>query len=85
MKSINLFKFKDTVEFQDFLNSYDYKQEDVKGFSFSERKQCNNNVLTEYCIHFNDDEKQYFRAVCFESLNEYNQARFGFSCNKLIS
>ena len=84
MKNIKWFKYKNTCEFQDFLNSYDYKLEDVKGFSFDERKQCRGNVLTWYCIHFNDGEKEYFKAVIFESLNEYNQARFGYSCSKLV-
>ena len=85
MKNIKLFKFKDTAKFEEFLSSYSYKLEDVVGFSLVERKQYNNNILTEYCIHFKDDEHEYFRVVCFKSFNEYHQARLGFSCNKLIS
>ena len=85
MKSINLFKFKDTSEFWVFLNSYGYKFEDVKGFSLAERKQLQGNIWTEYCIYFNDDEKQYFRAVCFKDFHEYKQTLLGFSCYKLIN
>ena len=84
MKNIKLFKYKDTAKFEEFLNSYGYKFEDIKGFSLSERKQYNNNILTEYCIHFNDDECEYFRVVCFQSFNEYHQARLGFRGNKLF-
>lgn len=84
MKSINLFKFRETKKFEEFLSSYDYKLEDVKGFSLSERKQYSNNVLTEYCIYFKDGEHEYFRVVCFQSFNEYHQARLGFRGNKLF-
>ena len=75
MKSIKSFKYKDTAKFQDFLSSYDYKFEDVVGFSLSERKQYSNNTLTEYCIHFKNDEYEYFRVVCFKDFNEYHQAK----------
>ena len=84
MKNINLFRYKDTSEFWAFLSSYDYKLDDVIGFSLVERKQHDNNTLTEYCIHFKDGEHEYFRAVCFKDFNEYRQAKLGFSYNKLI-
>ena len=84
MKNIKNFKFKDTKKFEEFLSSYDYKLEDVKGFSLSERKQYSNNVLTEYCIYFNDDEHEYFRVVIFKDRNEYYQVKLGFRGNKLL-
>ena len=65
MKNIKNFKYKSSNKFEDFLNAYSYKLEDVKGFSLSERKQYNNNVLKEYCIYFKDDEHEYFKFVSF--------------------
>ena len=84
MKNIKYFKYKNTGAFMGFLGSYDYKLEDVKGFSFDERKQYHGNVLTWYCIHFNDGEKEYFKAVSFKSFNEYHPSRLGFNGNKLL-
>ena len=85
MKNIKLFKYKDTSKFEDFLSSYDYSLEDVKGFELVERKQCEGNVLTEYCIHFKDDECACLKAVCFQSRNEYYQAKLGFKGEKLLN
>ena len=85
MKNIKFFKYKNTSNFLGFIGSYDYKLDDVKGFSFDEQKQCNGNVLKWYKIHFNDGECEYFRVVIFKSRNEYYQTKLGFSSNKLIS
>ena len=85
MKSIKSFKYRDTAKFANFLSSYDYKLEDVVGFSLSERKQYDNNILKEYCIYFKDDEYEYFKVVCFKDFNEYHQAKWGFSSNKLVN
>ena len=85
MKNIKLFKYKDTSEFIAFVDSYDYKLDDVVGFSFDEQKQLCGNVLKWYKIYFNDGEYEYFKVVIFESFHEYKQALLGFSCNKLIS
>ena len=85
MKSIKLFKYKDTCEFESFLNAYDYKFEDVKGFSLAERRQYNGNVLKIYNIRFNDGEYEYFKVVLFENFNEYRQSGLGFNGDKLWS
>ena len=85
MKNIKLFKFKDTLEFQGFISSYDYKLEDVVGFSFDEQKQCLGNVLKWYKIHFKDGEYEYFKVIIFKGSNEYRQALLGFGCSKLLS
>ena len=84
MKNIKYFKYKSTEKITNFLSSFDYSLEDVVGFSLSERKQYNYNILTEYCIHFKDDECEYFRVVCFKDFHAYHQARLGFSDNKLL-
>ena len=84
MKNIKYFKFKDTNAFESFLYAYDYKLDDVKGFSFDERKQCRGNVLTWYKIHFKDGECEYFKVVIFKNFNEYHQSRLGFNGEKLL-
>ena len=83
MKDIKYFKYKDTNAFEKFLSAYGYKIGNVKGFSYVGQKQYNGNVLKEYFIHFDDDEKEYFKVVYFKNFNEYNQARLGFSYEKL--
>ena len=85
MKNIKYFKYKDTSEFIAFLASYDYKLEDVKGFSLAERRQCRGNILKIYNVHFKDGEYEYFKVISFESFNEYKQTLLGFSCNKLLN
>ena len=84
MKDIKYFKYKDTSNFIGFICSYDYKLEDVKGFSFDEQKQCCGNILKWYKIYFKDGEYEYFKVVIFKSRNEYHQARLGFKGNKLL-
>ena len=84
MKSIKLFKYKDTCGFENFLNAYGYKFEDVKGFSPAERRQYRGNVLKIYNIRFNDGEYEYFKVVTFKSFNEYRQSRLGFNGDKLL-
>ena len=84
MKNIKYFKYINKNTFKHFLSAYGYKLEDVKGFSYYGQKQRNCNVLKEYCIHFNDGEYEYFKEVCFKDFNEYNQARLGFSCEKMF-
>ena len=85
MKSINLFKYKDTNEFWTFLDVYGYKLEDIKGFGLAERRQCKGNVLKIYNVRFNDGEYEYFKVISFKDFNEYKQTLLCFSCNKLIS
>ena len=84
MKNIKYFKYKNTYEYEKFLNAYGYRPEDVKGFSFAGKEQRNGNVLTEYSIWFNDDEREYFKVVYFSSFNEYHQCRLGFRGEKLL-
>ena len=84
MKSIKLFKYKDSCEFMAFLVAYDYKLEDVKGFGLAEKRQCCGNILKIYNVHFNDGEYEYFKVVAFASFNEYHQARLGFKGDKLL-
>ena len=83
MKDIKYFKYRDTSNFIAFVGSYDYKLEDVQGFSFDEQKQCCGNILKWYKIHFNNDEYEYFKVVIFKSFNEYHQSRLGFKGAKL--
>ena len=84
MKSIKLFQYRDTWEFERFLSAYGYRLSDAKGFSYIGQKQYSGNILKEYFIHFNDGEKEYFRIVYFKSFNECNQSRLGFKGNKLL-
>ena len=84
MKSIDLFKYKDTNEFWVFLDAYGYKLGDIKGFSLAERRQYRGNILKTYNVYFNDGEYEYFKVVIFADFNEYRQTFFGFSGNKLI-
>ena len=84
MKNIKFFKYVNTEKFNKFLDAYDYKPEDVKGFSYYGQEQRNGNVLKEWCIHFNDDERHYFTVVCFKDFNEYHQCRLGFRGEKLL-
>ena len=83
MKSIKNFKYKDENNFGIFLNSYGYKIEDVKGFSFGWQKQYRCNVLTTYEIYFKDGEHGYFKVAVFEDFNEYRQSALGFNGSKL--
>ena len=85
MKSINLFKFKGTCQFANFLSSYSYKLDDVKGFSLAGQKQYRGNVLKIYDIWFKDGDYEYFKVVYFKSFNEYRQSRLGFNGNKLLT
>ena len=84
MKNIKQFKYKNTLDFEKFLDEYGYKLKDVKGFSFAGKKQYNGNILKEYFIHFKDGEREYFREVSFKSLNDLHQARLGFKGDKLL-
>ena len=84
MKSIKYFKYLNTKQFNAFLAAYCYKLDDVKGFSFDEKKQYHCNVLTIYCIHFKDGEREYFKVVTFKSFNEYRQSCLGFNGDKLL-
>ena len=84
MKSIKYFKYKNKDAFKYFLSSYDYKLDDVKGFSFAEQKQYRGNVLKWYKVHFKNGEYEYFKVVIFRSFNAYYDAKLGFSGNKLL-
>ena len=84
MKSIKLFKYWYSYDFEIFLKDYGYTIEDVKGFSVSSIKRYHGNILKEYFVHFNDGEKEYFKVVYFKSFNECNSARLGFKGDKLL-
>ena len=84
MKSIKLFKYKDTCEFMGFVGAYDYKLDDVKGFSYGWKEQYHGNILKVYFIHFKDGEYELFRIVYFKSFNACNSARLGLINNKLL-
>ena len=84
MKSINLFKYKNTKKFANFLSDCKNTLDDVVGFSLDERKQYHGNIWKEYCIYFKDDECAYFKAVIFKDFHEYHQANLGFKGNKLF-
>ena len=84
MKNIKYFKYKDTFGFLGFVCAYEYKLEDVIGFSFGWKKQYRGNILKVYEICFKDGEKEYFKEVIFKNLNEYRQSRLGFNGDKLL-
>ena len=84
MKSIKYFKYKNTYEFEKFLDAYDYRLENVIGFSYVGRKQYNCNILKEYFIYFDDGEYEYFKIAYFKSFNEMNQCRLGFNGDRLL-
>ena len=84
MKSIKYFQYKNTYEYEKFLNVYGYKLSDVKGFSYAGKKQYRGNILKEYCIHFKDGKYEYFKIVYFSSFNESSQSRLGFNGDKLL-
>ena len=50
MKSIKCFKYKDSPKFEKFLNEYNYKLDDVKGYKSIGQKQYCGNVLKLYFI-----------------------------------
>ena len=84
MKNIKYFKYKDTFGFLGFVYAYEYKPEDVIGFSFGWKKQYRGNVLKVYEIYFKDGEYEYFKEVIFKDFNECRQSRLGFNGNKLL-
>ena len=84
MKSIKYFKYINKEKFEKFLNAYDHKLEDVKGFVFVEKQQYRGNILKVYSIHFKDGEYEYFKVVYFRSFNEYHQSRLGFNGERLL-
>ena len=84
MKNIKYFQYKNTYEFERFLNAYGYRLGDVKGFKFGWKEQYRGNFLKAYMIYFNDGEYKLFRVVYFKSLNECHQCRLGFNGNKLL-
>ena len=84
MKNIKYFQYKDTNNFIDFISSYDYKLDDVIGFSFDEQKQYHGNVLKWYKIYFKDGEYEYFKVAVFKSFNEYHQSALRFRGNKML-
>ena len=85
MKKIKYFEYWYTYEFEIFLKDYGYTLEDVKGFSFAGKRQCQGNVIKLYNVRFNDGEYEYFKIVYFKSFNECNSARLGFKGDKLLS
>ena len=84
MKNIKWFQYKKTYHFEQFLSSYGYILEDVKGFSFAGQRQCKGNIFKIYNVHFNDGEYEYFKVIIFKDFNEYRQSRLGFNGNKLL-
>ena len=84
MKSIKLFQYRDTWEFEKFLSTYGYRLSDVDGFSFIGKKHYHGNILKVYSIWFKDCGEQYFKVVYFKSFNECKQSRRGFKGNKLL-
>ena len=84
MKYIKYFKYINKNAFKHFLTAYGYKLENAVGFSYVGQKQYNGNILKIYFIHFDDGEKEYFKVAVFKDFNEYNKARFCFSCEKML-
>ena len=84
MKKIKYFMYKNTYEYEKFLNAYGYRPEDVKGFSVVGSKHYHGNVLKVYSIWFKDYNEEYFKEVSFKSLNESQRSRLGFNGNKLL-
>ena len=84
MKNIKWFQYKNTREFERFLNAYRYILSDVDGFSYIGKKHYHGNILKVYSIWFKDCSERYFTIVYFKSFNEYRQARLGFNGDKLL-
>ena len=83
MKNIKYFMYKNTREFEKFLNAYGYRLKDVIGFSFAGQKQYHYNVLKLYNIRFNDGEYEYFKVAFFKNIFECDKARLCVSGDKL--
>ena len=84
MKKIKFFKYKNTYEFEKFLDGYGYILSDAVGFSAYDKQQYHGNILKEYVIYLNDHEHIFFKEVNFKSFNECNRSRLGFNGDKLL-
>ena len=84
MKNIKCFKYINENNFNIFLNEYGYKLGDVKGFSVADKKQCRNNVLKTYAVHFNDGEYEYFKIAIFRNPIHNNTIKLQIQLNFLI-
>ena len=84
MKSIKNFKYWYTYDFQNFLESFGYTIDDVKGFSVSSIKRYHGNILKTYIVYVYDGESVYFSVAYFKSFDEYNKAWLGFSGNRML-
>ena len=84
MKDIKYFKYKNTKQFNIFLEEYGYTLSDAVGFSFIGKQQYRGNILKEYVIYLNDHDHIFFNVVYFKSFNEYHQCRLGFNGERLL-
>lgn len=84
MKKIKYFIYKDTYEFEKFLNVYGYILSDVVGFSVAGVEHHNGNVLKEYVIYLSGRVHLFFKVVYFKNFNECKQVRWGFNSDKLL-
>ena len=84
MKNIKCFKYWYTYDFQQFLDSYGYTIDDVKGFSVSSIMSYHGNILKTYIIYVYDGESVYFSVAYFKSFDEYNKTWLGFNGDKLL-
>ena len=85
MKNIKYFKYINTKQFNVFLSEYNYKLNDVKGFSAVSEMCYRGNILKTYFIYFNDGEYEYFKVAYFKDFNEYKQSKLGFNGDKLLN
>ena len=84
MKSIKLFKYWYSYEFERCLKDYGYTIDDVEGFGLSSIKRYRGNILKTYIVYVYDGESVYFSIVYFKSFDEHNKAWLGFSGSKML-
>ena len=85
MNNIKRFKYINTKQFNVFLNEYNYKLDDVKGYSLSYKRCYRGNILKQYIIYLSDHDHIFFSVVYFKSYNEYRQSALGFNGDRLLS
>ena len=84
MINIKYFKYNNTKQFNVFLNEYNYKLDDIKGYNISSIVNYNGNIFKTYIIYVYDGESVYFSVAYFKSFDEYNKAWLGFNGDKLL-
>ena len=82
MKNIKYFIYKNTLDFERFLDAYGYRLSDAVGFSVYDKQHYHGNILKTYIIYLSDNERIFFKVVYFKSLNELQQCKLGSKGDK---